>query len=185
MAPILRARDHAQGSKTVATNGSKCRRDGTSDLQSSAVPKKWKGKNTIDAVPEKQTVCQKAMVDEKIIKDFRITFHPRKFSPRQPGNVPEEHQTKFNHIQQLGRMNYESYAVQPRPDIANKPWELENKLRARRISHKAAQARSEYQNEDGWRMELENRVFERFEIEVAWYDESRARSALNSNADGR
>ena len=67
-------------------------------------------------------------------------------------------------------MIYESYAVQPRPDIINKPWELDNKLRAKRISQKAAQARGEYQNEDGWRMELENRVFERFEIEVAWYD---------------
>lgn len=64
-------------------------------------------------------------------------------------------------------MSYESYVVQIRPDITNKPWELDNKLRAKRIGQKAAQARSVYQNEDAWRMELENRIFERFEIEVA------------------
>lgn len=129
----------------------------------------------MDVVLDNSTDVQKAIDNEKIIKEFRIMFHPRKYCPEHPGNVPEQHQTKFQHIQQLGQMIYESYAVQPRPDITNKPWELENKLRAKRVSQKATQARSTYQNEDGWRMELENRIFERFEIEVAWYDKLRAR----------
>jgi hypothetical protein len=168
MAPKLRIRSNAQNEKTVASHGSKRKRDGPSDPQSHAVPKKRQGKQSVDAVSEKQTACQKAVVDERIIKEFRITFHPRKFCPQRPGNVPEHHQTKFTHIQQLGQMIYDSYAVQPRPDITNKPWELDNKRRAMRVSQKAAQARDAYQNEDGWRMELENRIFERFEIEVAW-----------------
>jgi hypothetical protein len=177
MAPKLRARSNAQGQKTVAGNGNKRKRDGTSSIQSNSVPKKRKGNKSIDVVPDKPTDCQKAIDDGRIIKELRITFHPQKYCPQRPGNVPEQHQTKFQHIQQLGQISHESYAVQPRPDITNKPWELENKLRANRVSQKAAQARSDYQNEDGWRMELENRVFERFEIEVAWYDKLRAQFA--------
>jgi hypothetical protein len=185
MAPKLRARGNAQELNTVAGNGNKRKRDGTSDLQLSLTPKKRTRKKTIDAVPDKQTACQKAIDDEKIIKEFRIKVHQRKFCPQRPGNVPNEHQTKFNHIQQLGRMRYDSYALQPRPDSINKPWELDNKLRATRVSEKAAESRTDYQNEDGWRMALENRIFERFEIEVAWYDRSRGQSAPNLYADGR
>jgi hypothetical protein len=176
MGPNSRTRGNAQGSKPVASNGSKRERDGTSDSQSNPVPKKRKGKPSVVAVPDKQTTCQKAVDVKAIIKEFRIKFHPRPFSPERPGNVPKEHQTKFKHIQQLGQMTYNSYALQPRADIANKPWELENKLRATRVSEKAVESRSDYQNEDGWRMELENRIFERFGIEVAWYDKLQARS---------
>jgi hypothetical protein len=64
-------------------------------------------------------------------------------------------------------MKFDSYALQPQPDIANKPWELNNKTRAKRLTQKAAQARSDYLNEDSWRMALKNDIFKRFEIEVA------------------
>lgn len=179
MAPKLRARPNEQGFKTVASNGVKRKRVETSHFQLKSVPKKRKGQNSIDAVPDKQTACQKAADERRIIEEFRITFHPRKFRAERPENVPEEHQTKFKHIQQLGRMRYNSYAVQPRPDIINKPWELDNKLRAAQVSQKACESRQDNQNEGGWRMELENRIFERFEIEVAWYDEFRAQCASN------
>jgi len=96
------------------------------------------------------------------------------FFPPHPGDVPEEHQTKFKHIQQLGRMSYESYAIQPRPDTIDKPWELENKKRAKQMIYWAVRSRDDYQNEDSWRMELEPYVFERFKIEVGWYDTCRA-----------
>jgi hypothetical protein len=175
MPPKLRTRSNAQGSKTVASTGSKRKRNGAADSQSNSVPKKRKAKPSVVAVPDKQTAPQEAVDDKATIEEFRIEFHPRPFSPERPGNVPEEHQTKFKHIQQLGQMKYESYALQPRADIANKPWELENKLRAMRISEKAIVSISDFQNEDGWRMELENRIFERFGIEVTWYDKLRAR----------
>lgn len=170
MAPNTRAKGNSRSSVTTASNGSKRKIDETSGFQSNLVSKKRKGPQSILAVPSKQTDCQKAFEEAKIVKEFRITFHPRKFEPQRPGNVPEEHQTKFKHIQQLGQISYDSYAVQPRPDTADKPWELENKLRATKVSERAIQARNEYQNEDGWRMKLENLIFERFEIEVAWYD---------------
>lgn len=137
------------------------------------VPKKRRGKATTDAVPAKLTACQKAVLDKIILKEFRITFHREESHPQRPGNVPEQHQTKFGQIQQLGQMKYDSYVVQPRPDSTdNRPWELENKLRAKRLSQKATQAIETCQNEDGWRMTLENHVFQRFENEVAWYETS-------------
>jgi hypothetical protein len=172
MPPTLRTRSNAQGSKTVASTGSKRKRNGTPHLPSEPVPKKRRGKKTADAVPDNRTACQKAADHEKIIKKLRIKFHPHIFRPQRPGEVPKQHQTKFTHIQQLGKMIYESYAVQPRPDIINKPWELMNKKRAEQISHKAILSRDGYQNEDTWRMNIEPYIFARFETEVAWYDRS-------------
>ncbi|KAB2107022.1 hypothetical protein AG0111_0g4835 [Alternaria gaisen] len=164
MAPNCTPEANSTESELVPSKGDKRKRDGTSDPQSSSVRKR---KNGAVGVPSKQTDCQKALEGAKIVKEFRITFHPQKFSPQRPGNVPEEHQTKFKHIQQLGKISYDSYAVQPRPDTANKPWEDKNKERATLVSEKAVQAMKDYQNEDGWRMKLEPFIFERFEIEVA------------------
>ncbi|CAN9340499.1 unnamed protein product [Alternaria sp. RS040] len=164
MAPNCTPEANSTDSERVPSKGDKRKRDGTSDPQSSSVRKR---KNGAVGVPSKQTDCQKALERAKIVKEFRITFHPQKFSPQRPGNVPEKHQTKFKHIQQLGKISYDSYAVQPRPDTANKPWEDKNKERATLVSEKAVQAMKDYQNEDGWRMKVENHIFERFEIEVA------------------
>ncbi|CAN9348611.1 unnamed protein product [Alternaria alternata] len=166
MAPNYTAEANSTDSERVPSKGGKRKRDGTSDPQSSSVLKR---KNGAVGVPSKQTDCQKALEGAKIVKELRITFHPQKFSPQRPGNVPEEHQTKFKHIQQLGKISYDSYAVQPRPDTANKPWEIKNKERATLVSEEAVQAMSDFQNEDGWRMAggLEDLIFQRFKIEVA------------------
>ncbi|KAI4641179.1 hypothetical protein J4E93_008058 [Alternaria ventricosa] len=185
MAPTLRTRGNAQASKTVASTGSKRKRGGASATHADPAPKKRKGEKTADAVSDKRTACQKAADDEATAdavpdkrtatqkaaddeakaKEFRIKFYPE-FYPPHPGDVPEEHQIKFKHIQQLGKMSYESYAIQPRPDAIDKPWELENKKRAKQMIYWAVRSRDDYQNEDGWRMELEPYVFERFKIEV-------------------
>ncbi|KAI4915315.1 hypothetical protein J4E85_010440 [Alternaria conjuncta] len=156
---------NAQASKTVASTGSKRKRDGASDPPMDPVPKKREWKKTADAVPDKQTAAQKAAADEANAKEFRIKFY-QEFYPPHPGDVPEEHQIKFKHIQQLGKMSYESYAIQPRPDTIDKPWELENKRRAKQMIYWAVRSRDDYQNEDSWRMELEPYVFKRFKIEV-------------------
>ncbi|KAI4940473.1 hypothetical protein J4E86_010853 [Alternaria arbusti] len=165
MAPTLRTRGNAQASKTVASTGSKRKRGGASATHADPAPKKRKGKKTADAVSDKRTACQKAADDEANTKEFRIKFYPE-FYPPHPGDVPEEHQIKFKHIQQLGKMSYESYAIQPRPDTIDKPWELENKRRAKQMIYWALRSRDDYQNEDSWRMELEPYVFKRFKIEV-------------------
>ena len=168
MAPTPRTRGNAQVSKTVTDTGQKRKRNGTSATHADPAPKKSKGEKT-DAVPDKRTATQKAADDEANAKEFRIKFYPE-FYPPHPGDVPEEHQIKFKHIQQLGKMSYESYAIQPRPDTIDKPWELENKRRAKQMIYWAVRSRDDYQNEDSWRMELEPYVFKRFKIEVGWYD---------------
>jgi hypothetical protein len=122
----------------AAADGKKRKRDGTSNEQPVTGRKRKKGPTSTETVPPKTTVCQEAVINDEIIKDFRITFHSQKFRPNHPGNVPLEHRSKFEHIQQLGQLTYDSYAYQPRPDSSNRPWELENQLRARRLSQKVA-----------------------------------------------
>ncbi|CAG5166119.1 uncharacterized protein ALTATR162_LOCUS6885 [Alternaria atra] len=93
-----------------------------------------------------------------------------KFCVSRPGNVPTEHQARFEHIQTLGKVEFDSYGLQPSPDTVDKPWQLENKGKANGIRQKAIKCREETTNEAKWRFEVEAKLFERFEIEVACYD---------------
>ncbi|KAF1847824.1 uncharacterized protein K460DRAFT_363850 [Cucurbitaria berberidis CBS 394.84] len=100
-------------------------------------------------------------------KELGIVVQQTKFCINRPGNVPIEHQAKFEHIQTLGRLAYDPYGLQPNPDTVDKPWQLANKLRAARLNKIAINCREERLNEGGWRARVEYRLFERFEIEVA------------------
>jgi hypothetical protein len=168
MAPLLRPRIEPKQKSDVAIRGKKRNNDGSANAQQASVAKKTKSTSPTSAVTDNATACQQAAELDQILRDLRITFHASKFCFESPGNVPKEHQIKFNFIQQLGEMKYHSYALFPRAGIENKPWELENKLRALRILEKAVESRTDFQNEDGWRMKVETLVFERFEVEVAW-----------------
>jgi hypothetical protein len=90
------------------------------------------------------------------------------FDVNRPGNVPAEHQARFEHIKTLGRVQFDSYGVYPSPDTVDKPWQLENKGKANAIRQKAIKCKEETTNEAKWRFEVEAKLFERFEIEVAW-----------------
>jgi hypothetical protein len=90
------------------------------------------------------------------------------FSTNRPGNVPLEHQARFEHIQALGCFEYDSYGLQPSPETVDKPWQLLNKCKANKLSQLAIKCKEEKRNEAGWRESVESKVFERFEIEVAW-----------------
>jgi hypothetical protein len=90
------------------------------------------------------------------------------FHIKRPGNVPPEHQARFEHIQALGRFEYDSYGLQPSPETVDKPWQLLNKCKANKLSQLAIKCKEEKRNEAGWRDSVESKVFERFEIEVAW-----------------
>ncbi|PVI00615.1 hypothetical protein DM02DRAFT_671842 [Periconia macrospinosa] len=100
-------------------------------------------------------------------KCLNIVFHHEKFSSslQQESKVP--HCEKFEHIQILGRLKFDSYGPQPSPDTVDKPWQLMNKNKAARLSEAAAKCKKEELNEEGWRERIEYRLFERFEIEVA------------------
>ena len=102
-------------------------------------------------------------------EELNVEVQQQKFCVDRPGNVPVEHQAKFKDIQTLGRLAYASYTLQPRPDMHDKPWQQTNKRRAAKLSQIAIRCREERANEAGWRAKIEYRLFERFEVEVAWF----------------
>jgi len=101
-------------------------------------------------------------------KSCRIFINPKKYGPYSSTNVPVDHQEKFEVIQELGRTLYSTYGYVPHTETQNKPWQKVNKQRAAQLVHFAVKCRRENRNESGWRNEVEFRLFERFDIEVAW-----------------
>jgi hypothetical protein len=105
---------------------------------------------------------------KKRAKAARIVFSPLKYNRALASNIPSEHKDTFDQIQSLGRMQAEVYYASITPDSRDKPWLPENANRASKLVSFAAKCRRENRNEAGWRYEAESRLFERFDIEVAW-----------------
>jgi len=102
-------------------------------------------------------------------KKARIFFEGTKYNHRHASpHVPWEHKDKFAVIQSLGRVQFATYGYTPNIDTHDKPWQLKNKVRAGALVRFATRCRKECINEAGWRYGVEARVFERFDIEVAW-----------------
>ncbi|OCK85348.1 hypothetical protein K432DRAFT_439332 [Lepidopterella palustris CBS 459.81] len=123
-------------------------------------------------------------------KNHRIFINSTKYNPLKPTNVPEDHKEKFDVIQELGRTLYSRYGYVPDNETPEKPWQRANMERATKLVFFAAKCRRENRNEAGWRSEVEFRLFERFDIEVAckrcrkrlWRSEIEASpSSSNSN----
>ena len=101
-------------------------------------------------------------------KQSRIFFQPTQWDHIVPSNVPQDHAEKFEIVQYLGRTSYHNYGYTPNSDTTDKPWQRQNKTRASKLVHFAGKCRKENRNEAGWRSEVESRLLERFDIEVAW-----------------
>ncbi|KAF2474461.1 uncharacterized protein BDR25DRAFT_386024 [Lindgomyces ingoldianus] len=99
-------------------------------------------------------------------KRDRIFVNSIKYSALSCRNVPEDHMESFAIVQQLGHVTYAEYGYLPNMS-PEKPWQGKNKERAARILLYATRCRKENRNEAGWRHEVESRLFERFDIEVA------------------
>lgn len=98
------------------------------------------------------------------------------YSPFNSEGIPPDHKDKFCVIQELGRTSYSAYGYVPNTETTDKPWQRQNKRRAVQLVHFADKCRKENRNEAGWRNEVESKVFERFDYEVAWYVAQRIRS---------
>ena len=83
-------------------------------------------------------------------------------------NIPTDHKDTFATIQSLGRKEFYTYGYIAHTNTTEKPWELENKKKAMVIAGLAQKCRRESRNEAGWRSEVEFKLFERFNFEVAW-----------------
>ncbi|RYP08292.1 hypothetical protein DL765_008834 [Monosporascus sp. GIB2] len=90
-----------------------------------------------------------------------------KYNPAMVVGVPTEHKDKFDVIQRLGRISFSNFGLLPSGDTPDKPWQGDIKKRAMQLMRFAARCRKENRNESGWRYEIEQRLFERFDIEVA------------------
>jgi hypothetical protein len=97
-----------------------------------------------------------------------IEVNSSKYDPCTVSDIPPEHKDKFAIIQSLGRILLDNYGFTPNNETSDKPWQLKTRKRALQLSHLAARCRIENRNESGWRYEIEQRLFERFDIEVAW-----------------
>ncbi|OCL06590.1 hypothetical protein AOQ84DRAFT_390079 [Glonium stellatum] len=100
-------------------------------------------------------------------KSRRISVNPKKYSPVNSDNVSIQHKEMFAVIQSLGRTEFDKYRFSPTIETPDKPWQQLNKILASKLVHLAAKCRKENRNEAGWRNEVEFRIFERFDIEVA------------------
>jgi hypothetical protein len=101
-------------------------------------------------------------------EELGFVVHHSKFCITRSENVPFEHQARLEHIQALGRFQYHSYGLRPSPESVDKPWQLTNRHKAKRLSKLAIRCKEEIRNKAGWRAEVEFQLFERFNIEVAW-----------------
>lgn len=81
--------------------------------------------------------------------------------------LPIQHRETFNLIRSIRHRTLEDYSK----DIAfqsNEPWRKQTHDRVKWIACRAANLVNQRRNEAGWRSTLENDVFHRFRVEVAW-----------------
>lgn len=81
--------------------------------------------------------------------------------------LPIEHHETFKCIRSIGNKTLHDYCK----DItlrSNEPWRKQTHDRAKWVALRAASLVNQQRNEAGWRFELENDVFHRFRVEVAW-----------------
>ena len=100
----------------------------------------------------------------RLIKHFGITF---KGVGADATGLPEEHAETFGIIRAIRNQRFEEYGVNI--TLANdQPWKEQTKRRVTWLASRAASLITQQRNEAGWRFSLENDVFHRFRIEVAW-----------------
>jgi hypothetical protein len=98
-----------------------------------------------------------------------IEFNSIKYNPLTVVDIPPELKDKFAVIQSLGCITFNDYGFIPSGDTLDKPWQQDIKRRALQLMNFAARCRNENRNESGWRYDIEQKLFERFDIEVAWF----------------
>jgi hypothetical protein len=101
-------------------------------------------------------------------KAAKIHVNPTMFNDAESRDVPQTQREIFRHIQNLGGRQYSTYAPEPSLEKCSDPWQMERKKKARLILDSAVKCKAEMLNEAGWRNAIEPRLFDRFDIEVAW-----------------
>jgi hypothetical protein len=100
----------------------------------------------------------------RLAKRFRI-FYKQLVSSEQ---WPTAHRKTFSNIQKLGESKFETFCASVDIRLTEEPWREQIQHRAQWLATRASRLRQESRNESGWRFGLENDVFLRFHVEVAW-----------------
>lgn len=122
------------------------------------------------SAPELQlSVC--SMPDEDSDRDLRSLINNlgiafKVLAPNRT-SLPKEHTKTFEKIRAIRDQKFEDYGANITL-ASDEPWKEQTKRRAMWLANRAASLVGQQRNEAGWRFSLENDVFHRFRVEVAW-----------------
>lgn len=105
----------------------------------------------------------------RLAKRYRIIFKP----PVSSDQWPSIHRNTFEIICKLGKPSFVGYQASIDVRSSEQPWREQTKSRADWLAQRAARLYQQKRNEAGWRFSLENAVFQRFNVEVAWSEFSK------------
>lgn len=97
-----------------------------------------------------------------LIQKLRIAF-----KPPIPTEWPPTHSNTFREIQKIRDQKFDSYCAND-TSSSERPWRTRTKYRAAWLAKRAKALLSQNRNEAGWRFALENDIFRRFYVDVAW-----------------
>ena len=102
----------------------------------------------------------------RLAKRYGIVSQP----PMEPNDWPAAHRDHFSNIQKIGEYRFDSYSTTVDIRSDEQPWRqgVKVKTRAGWLASRAASLFNQQRNESGWRFGLENDIFRRFRVEVAW-----------------
>lgn len=101
--------------------------------------------------------------DRQLLQKLGISF--KSFNTEA---LPIQHRETFNLIRSIRQRTLEDYSKNIASFQGNEPWRKQTQDRVKWIACRAANLISQRRNEAGWRSSLENDVFHRFRVEVAW-----------------
>ena len=101
---------------------------------------------------------------QALTKKYNIHFD----GPVERKAWPSDCENIFCDVQKLGTAVFKEYCESSVIDSLNKPWKVNTRRRAERLTDLASRCRREHRNEPGWRLVVEPEVMARFTIEVAW-----------------
>jgi hypothetical protein len=100
----------------------------------------------------------------RLAKRYGITFLP----PSTSSTWPLAHRKTFENIQKIGQQLYETFCAPIDIRTNEEPWRTGLKQRAVWLADNANRLLKQDRNEADWRCHIENDLFLRFRVEVAW-----------------
>lgn len=112
-------------------------------------------------------VSSQRPIQRQLMKKYNICFDGPIDSIRNP-RWPSNCDPIFQHIRQLGKIDFEHYRDSISADVHHHPWREQVQRRASRVADIAKLCLEGRKNEGGWRLALEPEIMARLTVEVAW-----------------